>query len=248
MKKEFKILVVEDEELTAGKIEMQIDKLGHVHYGTVNNAESALKILEKELPDLILMDVNIEGNYDGIELTDLIHSRWPVPVIFITSLHDDNTFRRITRTNPLGYIVKPFDEIQLQRSIELVINQLSNSSNGKPYEMSSNELLDKDHFFIRHGKKLEKLKIEEIFFLEADGRYCRIQMIEKKFLVQFPLKEMLDRLPEKRFIQTHRSFVVNINKIKAINLEEGVIILDNMHIPISRREKESVLKKINWIK
>jgi len=243
----FKIMVVEDEELTADKIEMQIDKLDHEHFGTADNSDDALQLLESTQPDLILMDVNIEGDYDGIELTDLIHSRWEIPVIFITSLHDDRTFKRISRTNPVGYIVKPFSEIQLQRSIELVLKQLENQP--KPdFEISNEESSDSGEFiFVKNRKQLEKIKISDIFYLEADGRYCQIFLIDKKFLVQVPLKEMTEKLSRGNFIQTHRSFVVNIDKIKSINLEENVIVLENMHIPLSRREKDAVLGKLDRV-
>ena len=100
-------MIVEDDELTASKMEMQIDKLGYELFKWVNNSESAILALSKAQPDLILMDINIEGEYDGIELTDMIHQQWAIPVIFISSLQDNYTFKRIKRTNPIAFIQKP---------------------------------------------------------------------------------------------------------------------------------------------
>ena len=104
---------------------MQLDKLGYEHLATVDNSQMALAILENETPDLILMDVNIKGDYDGIELADKIHQKENIPILFITSLQDDMTFRRASRTNPVGFLTKPFSKVQLMRSMELVIKQLA---------------------------------------------------------------------------------------------------------------------------
>ncbi len=252
METTFKIMIVEDEGLMADKMEMQIDKLGYQHFGTVDNSEDALKLLETSQPDLILMDVNIEGEYDGIELTDMIHQQWEIPIIFITSLHDNRTSKRIIRTNPVAYIIKPFSDAQLKTTVELIVKQLlAKPSKIDTYDLNVEEELptqEKDFLFVKKRNELVKIKIEDIFYLEADGRYTQIYTMDKKFLIRMSLKEMLEKkLDSKLFIQTHRSYIVNITKIKSVNLEDSVVDLGNMHVPLSRREKEEVLKKLDWV-
>ena len=78
------VLIVEDEELYADKMEMQLEKLDYKHLGTVDNSKDALQLIDKDAPDLILMDINIQGEYDGIELADMIHKKSMIPIIFIT--------------------------------------------------------------------------------------------------------------------------------------------------------------------
>lgn len=244
----YAILIVEDEELFADQMEMQVHKLGHEVLGIVDNSQDALHIIEKNRPDLILMDIRIEGEYDGIELTDLIHLHWDIPVIFVSAYSDDPTFRRITRTCPLGFISKPFTEVQLQRSIELALTQLQEVKRDD-YSLESESPSKKytDFIFIRKKQKLEKVRIADIFYLEADGRYCQIHLIDRKYLIQSSLRELAQRLPENDFIQTHRSFIVNINKIQSIDLENDVIVLESMHVPISRREREKVLSSFDLL-
>ena len=231
----------------ADKIEMQVEKLGHAVFAVVDNSDDALQAIQNEQPDLILMDVNIDGEYDGIELTDMIHQQWPIPIIFISSNYDDGTFRRISRTNPLGFVTKPFTEIQLQRSIELAFQKIDQEL-AAHYEISESENFSQksDFIFVRNRKKLEKIKISDIFYLEADGRYCCVRMIDKKFLIRMSLKEMTEKLDNQNFIQTHRSFIVNIDKIKSVDLEDNVIVLENMQVPISRREKDNIVKRLEW--
>ena len=240
-------MIVEDDELSASKMEMQIDKLGHELFGVVDNSDDAIAILQTKQPDLILMDINIEGEYDGIELTDMIHQQWKIPVIFISSLQDDYTFRRLQRTNPVSFILKPFSEIQLKRTVQLVVEQLNTVTN-EVFEITENiEKKSNDYIFIKRKKQLEKVNISDIFYIEADGKYAQIYMIDKKYLVRMSQKEVMNRLNSNQFIQTHRSFVVNMEKIKSVDLQDSVIILDNMHVPISRREREMVLERLDTL-
>lgn len=252
----FKILIVEDEELYADQLEMLVDKLGYEHLATLDNSQDALNCLKKDRPDLILMDVHIRGEYDGIELASLIQKDFPIPIIFITSLQDDLTFSRASRTNPLNFLVKPFNQLQLQRTIELTVKKLSNISETEPTSNSTikkedeiweNDFFFKSHFFIKTRQRLEKVATNEVLFLEADGHYCQIHIKEKKFLVRIPMLELSKRLPEDLFLQTHRSFMINMEKVDSLDLQDSVIIIGEKQVPLSKRNRAMVLEKLNWI-
>ena len=250
----FKILIVEDEELYADKLEMLVEKLDYQHLATVDNSRDALALLENELPDLILMDIHIQGDHDGIELASMIQKTHPIPIIFITSLKDDLTFARASRTNPLNFLVKPFNELQLQRTIELTVKKLSSSTKTPESESGElenseweNDFLFQTHFFIKTRQRLEKVAIADVLFLEADGHYCQVHTEDKKFLVRTAMAELAKRLPPELFLQTHRSFLVNIEKVESVDLQESVIILGKKHVPMSKRNKDVVLKRLDWI-
>lgn len=240
-----KILIVEDEELYADKLEMLIEKLEYTHLGTVDNSSAALQLVRKTPPDLILMDIHIQGAHDGIELADLINKEFDIPIVFITSLQDDLTFNRAARTRPKQFITKPFNELQLQRSIELCVRNLPDQA-AEELEWET-DLLFKDHLFIKVRQKLEKVAINDILYAEADGRYCQIYTEEKKFLVRLTLQELIDLLPPAVFMQTHRGYLVNANKILSIDLQDSFVVLKNHQIPLSKRHREALLKKLNWI-
>lgn len=253
----FKILLVEDEELYADKVEMLIDKLGYQHLGTADNSTDALSLIEKERPDLILMDVNIHGDYDGIELSELIYkAHGGIPIVFCTSMEDDMTFRRASRQNPVQMLIKPFSDIQLQRTIELCIQQLESKKDTKenaPLISNKtegeweNDILFKEEFYIKLRQRLVKVAIKEVIFLEADGHYCQIHTAESKFLVRLSLNELKKRLPESSFFQTHRSYLVNIEAIKSVDLDDSVVIIGEKQVPLSKRNRESLLAKLDWI-
>lgn len=240
-----KVLIVEDEELYADKMEMQLDKLGYEHLATVDNSEAAFAILEKETPDLILMDVNIEGEYDGIELADKIHQTQNIPILFITSLEDEMTFRRAKRTNPIGFLAKPFNEIQLRRTVELIINQLDNKT--KKTDHSESTIFKNDHFFIKNNQQLEKVFFNDIVYLEADGRYTKVITKTKKYLLRSSLQDLITRLGKTQFAPTHRSYAVNLKLVTNVDLFEYMVYLGAFHVPLSKRGKEDFLKLLEIV-
>ncbi len=252
----FKVLIIEDEALFADQLEMLIDKLGYELLGITDNSTAALQLMEVQVPDLILMDIHIRGKHDGIELADLIHQQKFIPIIFITSMQDDLTFARASRTNPVNFLLKPFNDIQLQRSIELTVQQLNQQTTSSESDKTTNkqteaewenDFLFADHFFIKTRQQLEKLAVNDVIYLEADGHYCRVHTHSKKFLVRMSMVELLKRLPAKDFVQTHRSYLVNINKVESVDLKENEVILAKHRIPLSKRNRDPFLKKLDWI-
>ncbi len=241
-----KILIVEDELLYSVRLEMLIDKLGYHHLSTVDNSVDALAVIKKELPDLILMDVHIQGEYDGIELADMICKEYTIPVIFITSFQDDLTFKRASRVNPIQFLLKPFDNMQLQRSIEVSVQKLRQNPTGKSEEWE-NDFLFQEHFFIKTRQRLDKVAVKDVLYLEADGHYCTVYTNEKKFLIRMSMSELNKRLPEQLFFQIHRSHLVNVDKVDSVDLQDSVVIVGDKHLPLSRRNKEEFLKKLDWI-
>jgi|WetSurSiteA1Bulk_404760.scaffolds.fasta_scaffold00611_3 signal transduction histidine kinase len=118
-----KILVVEDELLVAEDISMRLRTIGYDITGTAPTGEEALKICEKNLPDVILMDIMLGEGMDGIETQKIIKEKFNVPVIYLTSYSDPVTVSRAKTTEPYGYIIKPFDERELHTTIEMALHK-----------------------------------------------------------------------------------------------------------------------------
>ena len=235
---EISVLIIEDESLYADQLEMQLEQLGHAHLGTVDNSSAALSILEEQLPQLILMDIHIKGDHDGVELADMITRRYDIPIIFITSLQDDLTFKRASRTKPASFLVKPFQSIQLKRTIELVISQLPPAKEIGELKIQDNQ------FFIKNRQKLERVRIADILFLKADGRYTEIHTLQKRHLLRRPLQQLLLQLTNYDFLATHRSYAVNRQHIDTIDLQDSVVILGDIQVPISKRYRDTVIKHL----
>ncbi len=114
-----KILIAEDENIIAKDIEKTLIKLGYEVIGSVRSGEKLLEQYPLVKPDLILMDINLEGELSGIDVSKEINKTREVPVIYLTALADNNTLQEAKYTEPSGYLIKPFDEDMLRTSIEM---------------------------------------------------------------------------------------------------------------------------------
>jgi PAS domain S-box-containing protein len=113
------ILVVEDQRLIAADIENTLKKLGYVVVGSVSSGEDAISTSDLLRPELVLMDVRLRGEMDGIQAAQIIRDRFNVPVVYLTAYADEETILRAKKTTPFGYLVKPFNERELRATIEI---------------------------------------------------------------------------------------------------------------------------------
>src|SRR4029450_11132106 len=114
-----RILVVEDQRLIAADIENTLKKLGYVVVGSVSSGEDAIRESDRLRPELVLMDVRLRGEMDGIQAAEIIRDRFTVPVVYLTAYADEETILRAKKTTPFGYLVKPFNERELRATIEI---------------------------------------------------------------------------------------------------------------------------------
>lgn len=120
--KKARILVVEDEVIIAIQLEEKLKSLGYEVTSTVNNADDAIQKVENDKPDLILMDIHIQGDKDGIETAAIIRERSKIPVVFSTAYLDEERIERARITMPFGYLRKPFQERDLKLTLELALH------------------------------------------------------------------------------------------------------------------------------
>jgi CheY-like chemotaxis protein len=113
------ILIVEDEVIAAMEIESCLSDLGYKVCGIVNSGEEAIKRISKNGINLILMDINLKGDMDGIEATEIIHSEYGVPVVFLTAFADKEKEIRSKFSFPFGFLTKPFSENELKLAVDM---------------------------------------------------------------------------------------------------------------------------------
>ncbi len=108
-----RILVVEDEGIIAKDIQNTLNRSGYSAIAVVSSGEEAIKKAMEAYPDLVLMDIVLEGNMDGVKAAEHIRDRFDIPVVYLTAYSDDKTLQRAKITEPFGYILKPFQEREL---------------------------------------------------------------------------------------------------------------------------------------
>jgi len=119
---EKKILIVEDESIVAMALKKTLQSFGYTVVGTAIRGTDAIRLANETWPDLILMDIRIQGPMDGIETAERINAFYDIPVIFLTAYSDDETLSRAIGTSSYGFLTKPFNERELYSNIEMAIN------------------------------------------------------------------------------------------------------------------------------
>ncbi len=115
------VLLVEDEQITAMDLQEMVQEAGYRVRDLVDTAESALEVLEDDPADLVIMDIRLPGEQDGIEATRQINERFRVPVVYLTALSDEETLERARDTEPAGFLVKPVTMADLNATLTMVL-------------------------------------------------------------------------------------------------------------------------------
>jgi len=121
MESRSKILVVEDERIVAEDIRRSLKKLGYEVSAVVSTGREALRKIRELQPDLVLMDIVLRMEMNGIQTAEKIHEHYDIPIIYLTAYADEETIDRAKKTEPYGYILKPFEDRELQTTIEMAL-------------------------------------------------------------------------------------------------------------------------------
>jgi len=144
-----KILIVEDESLVALDISESIASLGHKTVGIASDFNGAIELTNRYKPDLILMDICLKGDKDGIDAADKIKSKYDIPIIYITALNNEKDIQRAILTNPSAYLIKPFDTTSLKIAIKIALKHRRNK-----YDLEGDIKLDEEFSYDSSSRQL----------------------------------------------------------------------------------------------
>lgn len=251
MSKKTKILIIEDEMVIAANISLQLTELGYEVTGILPRGEEALAQIHIEVPDIILLDIQLKGRLDGVETAKIILQQYPIPIIYLTANTDEANFNRAKETKPYAFISKPFKKLDLKRALELTVERnstekttvLSNGSLNNSDEFT--DIVLNDSIFIKDNDKMLKINIKDIYYIEADRNYCRIFAKDREYLLVMTLKEIDRKLPQPHFLRIHRSYIINISQIEEIAGTNVVIF--RKAIPMSKNMRSELLKRLQTI-
>lgn len=224
---ELNVLIVEDELITAEAIAVLIKKLGYHPVAIVSSGEEAISSLENIEIDLILMDIILSGNLDGIKAAKIINKHHNIPIIFITAYGDRNTLNRAKLSEPYGYIVKPVtDESDLLPTIEIAI-----------YNHRVKKKLKIDN------KKLEKIKefIEkDTSILGSEGVSLENLTIGKESRINMDSLEITRKIVNglKSIASPERLHILEALKTQALNLDDAEALIEKSQSTTSHHIKK----------
>lgn len=230
-----RIFILEDEALIADHIAVCLEDLKYAVAGISDNGEEALEMIANLQPDLCLIDINLGGDLDGVDVAQEIRRRFEIPFIFITSNTDSRTLARVQRTEPAAFIVKPYTPEDLASNIGIALYKSRKKEVQAP--ITAPEL--EDSFFVKEKHELIRLRYQDIRYAEAMDNYTRLHTSDRKFVLSQTLKSVAERLEERGFLRVHRSYVVNLRCIDLIAPRH--LRIGGAEIPLSETQRARLM-------
>jgi DNA-binding LytR/AlgR family response regulator len=243
------VLIVED---TASERDALIPVLEANNYNVLGVAptfKDALQLYNSTNPDVLIIDIFLNGTPDGINFAEFVDasSNGSKPFVFLTSSTDRKIFEKAKLAKPFSYLLKPFNELELLYAIEMAVEKFYNQNDVFSGDEEDTVISD-EHLFIKKGKSLKKVLVSDIIYVEVEDKYCNVVTEKEKFVILMSLKKMIKFLNSSLFYQTHRRFVVNIEKIQEITISDNLILLSGGHkVDISDNYRD-VIKDIKTLK
>lgn len=245
-----KILISEDEVIIAEDLAASLEDLGYTTCA-IDSGQDTIDRIRETKPDLVLLDINLGGNNDGVDIGSRIRQEFNIPFIYLTAYADRATIDRAKKTEPDGFLVKPFDEKSLRSAIEIALYKHGNGQQKDEKQINGAQIASKeqevatDYIFVKVKHRIIKVPYSEIIWVEAYDNYSFIVTTDQKYLVSSTLKDMEHKLPSQNFVRVHRSYIANMDKIDA--LEENSVVFAKGDIPIGKSYKKALLSRFNII-
>ncbi len=244
-----KILIVEDDGIIASTMKAALEKQGYIVTGIADSGELALEMVKDIVPGLVVMDIHLAGNFDGITTARTMKRLYPVPVIFITSNNDIEVFRTAKEVFPENYLVKPFSDRELIHAVELGLKNFMPEK-----DMPGGLEPEIDYLFIPapDGGKV-KLPFKEILYIESDRAYSNIytanplksksgEALKNPIKVSVNTTQLELQLNYKPIFRINKSTLVNTDKVDRIT--SASVFIGKEEIGIGAKFYTEALKKI----
>lgn len=234
------IYIVEDDIITQSQIRGYLLSAGYEVAGKSKSAEEAWDDIQSREVDLIILDINLSGAQDGLWLAKKLREA-AIPFIFLTAYNDKETIKEATDLEPNGYLIKPFQEMDLYSAIELGLKNFAL----KRKRVEDDNIVVKDSIFIKEEGLLVKMKLNQVHFIMSEGNYLELHLAGKKHLIRSKITDFMELLPANMFVRVHQRYIINLQLVEAIGA--STVLLAGKDIPVSKVHKEALLQKIKTV-
>ncbi len=236
-----RIGIVEDEMIIAKNIENSLAQLGYEPIEPVGSYSDALTMIQQQNPDILIIDIQLSGRLDGIDLAAKLNEFKQIPFIFLTANSDPGTVMRAREVHPGAYLIKPFSKEELFTSIEICLHNFAAISRPDNTDVKENIIVN-DSIFLKQGTSFQKVKFEEILYIESENVYVVIYTEAGKFMIRNTLQNFLETIKHPSIIRIHRSFAVNVTHLTAINADD--VVVNGRNVPLAKTYKDDLFKVI----
>jgi len=245
------VLIIEDLVEESDALIQVLETHDYTIVDVARTLKDALKVFydTTKTIDIVIVDIFLNGVPDGIAFAETIDvvPNAAKPFVFLTSSTDRKIFERAKLTKAFSYLVKPFNELEILYAIDTAIEQFYEQDNAL-LGRNGDTIITSEHLFIKKGKSLKKVKVEDIIYIEVEERYCNIITEKEKFVILISLTKILKLLDETLFYRTHRNYIVNTKKIEEIVPTDNLIILAGNHNVTLSEKYKGMIKKLQTLK
>lgn len=234
-------LIVDDESLARRNVAVLLGRDPEI--GSVTECSSGLAALEeirRSRPDLVFLDVQMP-ECDGFDVLELLGSDVPPVVIFVTA-YDEHALRAF-EVGALDYLLKPFDDARFGRAVQRAKEKLIHAASGQPETET--------RLAVKNRGEVIFVKASDIDWIEAAGYYACLHVGSRTHIIRRTLSELEQDLGEGRFLRIHRSFIVNLERISALELQaEGeyeVLLSSQVRLKLSRRFRKRLQDRMETL-
>jgi DNA-binding LytR/AlgR family response regulator len=240
-----KIFLVEDEWVHAEDIRITIEELGYEWTGYSPEGVDALQKIIKLQPDVVLIDLNLNGAFSGIAIARQLKQQKPrIPFIFTTSHIDDNIIQQCLEEGPTAYLHKPVNKGDLKAALLKAVLTTEATVDETDEAIASESDLQ---MLIRVGNHLKLVLKEDITVVQSDVKnYIRIHTKQKtNFSIKLSLTVFEKKLPPNLFMRVHKEYLINLKSIIGVNESEQTIQIDQQHIPLGKNYRTNFMARFN---
>ena len=240
-----KILVVEDETITALDISETLVEAGHTVTAIARTFGQAMEAIKHNPPDLALIDIHLEGtSADGITTAKALLAQHELPIIYLTANSEYQTFQAAKETLPFAYLLKPFRQDELKLQVELAYHYF------RTKQTQTIESTAPDKLYLPTGKGYEKIDPQQVLYLKADGAYVKIFVLtrESPYHISANLGHLSQYFFTPNFYRLSRSLLVNLDHIERLEQTNLYMVNHKLPIGIPAASRKELLGKLTIIR
>ncbi len=228
----YNIYIVEDMAISRAALISMLEDNGHTIAGSSARADKAWLEIKNQDIDLVLLDINLAGDKNGIWLAQKIRSSYNIPFVYLTAYGDDKTLKELQDTAPNGYLMKPYNTPTLLTTIDIAIRSFKNQ------QVTIKKSIPSHPIFIKKARGQVKIDARDILYIKSDGNYIELHTDNEMHLIRDKISNFLTDDIAPFFTQVHRRYAVSIKAITKIST--NTISIKDVDIPLSATYKKEV--------
>ncbi len=236
------VLIIEDDLIIAENLKENLLELGYQVNGISSNATAAIAMYREQRPDICITDIYLKGSAkNGIEIMQELNAGAEIPIIYLTSFSDHEFREKAKSTNPAAYLMKPASKTQIDIAIDFALTNFRKKQLESEVDLPQQcpFVTRKGYFFVKVKDRYEKIYAHDISLVMAAGSYTKVHTSDQEYTISAGMKSFLQQLKSEDIVRCHRSYAINIHKVKAFD-DLGLFVIQGKevhNVPVSNQYK-----------